>query len=120
MPMSRATALALFCGFAIRVMAERLPRHFAGSAAPPTPSAGCGQSGLSPLHNKTPLQLGKGTEEVKKELPVRRRGVDVLLQADKRHLLALEGVHERNEPLDRAPQAIQPPDDKRIARAELL
>ncbi len=72
-------------------------------AWPPQPLAlvsGIRQSRLHPLPNDGPLKFGKGSQQVKQELPRSGGAVQLFVKGYKRHAEALELVQGHNQVLE--------------------
>lgn len=96
----------------------RRPHRWPAAAAAPCPSRGQTRKGSLP--DEVALELGKGPEEVKDELPRRAGRVHLLRQALKSNLPPLQVAHRVDEVSQRPAEAVQPPDHQRVTGAELL
>ena len=85
------------------------------------PSAGTSrrQTGIGALLDQGPLELGQRPEDVEDQLAAGGGGVDRLGQRAKPDALRFQPVDGRDQVLERATQAIEPPDHDRVARTHI-
>ena len=90
--------------------------------APAKPAAGAGgfASGRRALADQLALELRQGGEQVQLQPPGGRVGVDRLGQRPERDLAFLQLADELDEVPEASAEPIQPPDDERVASAEVV
>ncbi len=85
------------------------------SAADAAAFAGGCDAGAGPLADDLALELRERAEDVEGEPPAAGGGVDVLGQRPERDLARLELLDELDQVLEAAAEAVQAPDDERVA-----
>ena len=83
------------------------------SSAFAAPGAGSGEACICPLLDDVPLKLSKSPKDMENEFPA-AGGIDLLGQALKADLAAMQLGDPLDEVFERAAKPVQPPDDKRI------
>ncbi len=76
--------------------------------------AGIRESRLHPFTNNGPLKFGKGSQQVKQQLPSCRGAIQLLVEGHKRHAEALELIQGHDEVLEATAEPVQPPDQHHI------
>ncbi len=78
------------------------------------PGAGSGEACICPLLDDVPLKLSKSPKDMENEFPAAGGGIDLLGQALKANVSAMQLGDPLNEVFERAAKPVQTPDDKRI------
>src|SRR5690348_2817125 len=89
---------------------------FSGPASDTSSGPGCGESCIGPLTNEVALKFGQGSHQVKYQLAAGCGRVDLLGEADKINPSIFQEVEGLDEIFERAPQAVEFPNDHRIPR----
>lgn len=79
--------------------------------------SGCVKTGAGTLGDQSALELGDCAEDVEDQFAARRSRVDRLGQREEVAASRLEACYELDQVGERAAQAIEPPDDERVAHA---
>jgi len=92
------------------------------SRTPATATASPGglQARVRALAPQLALELRQGSEEMDLQAPRGGGRVDLLVQCAKAHAAGLELFDERHQVPQRTPEAIEAPDDQRVAFAQLV
>ena len=78
------------------------------------------QAGVRALASELALELGQRGEQVDLQAPRGGGRVDLLVERAKAHAAGVQLFDERHQVPKRAPEAIEAPDDQRVALAQLV